>query len=95
MTDLLLAQCDPKAALLDADTRTRVLAALPGWLPDPEAKLIGRRFGFANFYQVMAFVDSVAKAKPAGAKGTYIQRVAISSTMGPGVKIEPNTVVGG
>ena len=59
MTDLLLAQCDPKAALLDADTRTRVLAALPGWLPDAEARLIGRRFGFANFYQVMAFVEGM------------------------------------
>jgi large subunit ribosomal protein L1 len=43
---------------------------------------------------IRAFADSVAKAKPAGAKGTYIQRVAISSTMGPGVKIEPNTVMG-
>ncbi len=43
---------------------------------------------------IKAFVDSVSKAKPAGAKGTYIQRVAISSTMGPGVKIEPNTVMG-
>jgi large subunit ribosomal protein L1 len=43
---------------------------------------------------IKAFVDSVSKAKPAGAKGTYIQRVAISSTMGPGVKIEPNTVLG-
>ena len=44
---------------------------------------------------IKAFADSVAKAKPTGAKGTYIQRVAISSTMGPGVKIEPNTVLGG
>ena len=44
---------------------------------------------------IKAFVDSVSKAKPAGAKGTYIQRVALSSTMGPGVKIEPNTVIGG
>jgi 4a-hydroxytetrahydrobiopterin dehydratase len=61
MNDLLLAQCDPKAALLDADTRTRVLAALPGWLPDAEAKVIGRRFGFKNFYQTMAFVDAVAE----------------------------------
>ncbi|MEN5084327.1 50S ribosomal protein L1 [Bosea sp. TWI1241] len=43
---------------------------------------------------IRAFVDAVAKAKPAGAKGTYIQRVAISSTMGPGVKVEPNTVAG-
>ncbi|MGQ3050665.1 MAG: 4a-hydroxytetrahydrobiopterin dehydratase [Roseateles sp.] len=61
MTDLLLAQCDPKAALLDADTRARMLAALPGWLPDPENKLIAKRFGFANFYQTMAFVDAVAE----------------------------------
>ncbi|MDE2363876.1 MAG: 50S ribosomal protein L1 [Hyphomicrobiales bacterium] len=37
---------------------------------------------------IKAFVDAVSKAKPAGAKGTYIQKVAISSTMGPGVKIE-------
>lgn len=41
---------------------------------------------------IHAFIDAVAKAKPAGAKGTYIQRVAISSTMGPGVKIDPATV---
>ncbi|MDF2097478.1 50S ribosomal protein L1 [Aquibaculum arenosum] len=37
---------------------------------------------------VRAFVDAIAKAKPAGAKGTYIKRVSLSSTMGPGVKIE-------
>ena len=36
--------------------------------------------------------DAVAKAKPAGAKGTYIQRVAVSSTMGPGVKVEPGSL---
>ncbi|HEY0145148.1 MAG TPA: 50S ribosomal protein L1, partial [Methylovirgula sp.] len=41
---------------------------------------------------IAAFVDAVAKAKPQGAKGTYIQRVAISSTMGPGVKVDPATV---
>ena len=41
---------------------------------------------------VKAFADAVQKAKPAGAKGTYVQRVAISSTMGPGVKIEPGTL---
>jgi len=44
---------------------------------------------------IKAFVDAVAKAKPAGAKGTYIQRVAISSTMGPGVKVDPGTVSSG
>jgi len=41
---------------------------------------------------IKAFVDAVSKAKPSGAKGTYIQRVAISSTMGPGVKVEINSV---
>src|SRR5881409_2375757 len=41
---------------------------------------------------VKALADAVAKAKPAGAKGTYIQRVAVSSTMGPGVKVEPGSL---
>ncbi|HEY8581183.1 MAG TPA: 50S ribosomal protein L1, partial [Beijerinckiaceae bacterium] len=41
---------------------------------------------------IKAFVDAVARAKPTGAKGTYIQRVAISSTMGPGVKVDVSSV---
>jgi large subunit ribosomal protein L1 len=36
---------------------------------------------------IKAFVDSVVKAKPAGAKGTYLKKISISSTMGPGVKV--------
>jgi large subunit ribosomal protein L1 len=44
---------------------------------------------------IKAFVDAVAKAKPQGAKGTYIQRIAVSSTMGPGVKVEISTVTSG
>ncbi|MBN8534649.1 MAG: 50S ribosomal protein L1 [Rhizobiales bacterium] len=44
---------------------------------------------------IRAFVDAVNKAKPTGAKGTYLQRIAISSTMGPGVKVEVASVVGG
>lgn len=35
-----------------------------------------------------AFVDAVIKAKPTGAKGTYIKKVSLSSTMGPGLKID-------
>jgi large subunit ribosomal protein L1 len=36
---------------------------------------------------IRAFVDGVIKAKPTGAKGTYLQRISLSSTMGPGVKV--------
>src|ERR1700747_766138 len=42
---------------------------------------------------IRAFADAVQKAKPQGAKGHFINRIAISSTMGPGVKIEPPTVL--
>src|SRR3569623_532245 len=49
----------------------------------PEEKLV---------QNVKALADAVAMAKPAGAKGTYIQRVAVSSTMGPGVKVEPGSL---
>lgn len=43
---------------------------------------------------IRAFADAVLRAKPAGAKGTYVKRVAISSTMGPGVKVEPQSILG-
>src|SRR6202012_1078151 len=41
---------------------------------------------------VKAFVDSVVKAKPTGAKGTYMKKISLSSTMGPGVKIALGSV---
>jgi large subunit ribosomal protein L1 len=41
---------------------------------------------------VKAFVDSVSKAKPPGAKGTYMKKISLSSTMGPGVKIALGSV---
>jgi large subunit ribosomal protein L1 len=43
---------------------------------------------------IKAFVDAVNRAKPAGAKGTYLKRAAISSTMGPGVHVEVASLVG-
>jgi large subunit ribosomal protein L1 len=43
---------------------------------------------------IKAFVDAVSRAKPTGAKGTYMKRVAISSTMGPGVHVEVASLAG-
>jgi large subunit ribosomal protein L1 len=44
---------------------------------------------------VKAFIDSVLKAKPTGAKGHYVKKISISSTMGPGVKISLTSVGAG
>jgi len=44
---------------------------------------------------IRAFADAVQKSRPQGAKGQFISRVAISSTMGPGVKIEPASLFAG
>ena len=41
---------------------------------------------------IKAFIDAVTKAKPTGAKGTYLERAAISSTMGPGVRLDISTL---
>jgi large subunit ribosomal protein L1 len=41
---------------------------------------------------IRAFADAVNRAKPTGAKGTYVKRVAVSSTMGPGVHVDPSSV---
>src|SRR6266403_5519670 len=63
-----------------------------------KAGIIHAGVGKASFNEkaiaenVRALVDSVVKAKPAGAKGTYLKKVSISSTMGPGVKIALDSV---
>ena len=41
---------------------------------------------------VRAFADAVGKAKPSGAKGNYVKKVSVTSTMGPGLKIDPSTL---
>jgi large subunit ribosomal protein L1 len=63
-----------------------------------KAGIIQAGVGKASFTEdklvenIKAFADAVQKAKPPGAKGHYINRVAISSTMGPGVKVEPSSL---
>ena len=44
---------------------------------------------------VKAFVQAVSRAKPAGAKGTYVQKISLSSTMGPGVSVDVASAVAG
>jgi len=43
---------------------------------------------------VKAFLDALNRAKPSGAKGTYVKKISLSSTMGPGFKVEPASVGG-
>src|SRR6185295_6170159 len=65
-----------------------------------KAGIIQAGIGKASFDEkalianIKAFADAVQKSRPAGAKGTFVQRVAISSTMGPGVKVDPATIAG-
>ena len=42
---------------------------------------------------IRALIDAVNKAKPSGAKGTYLKKVALTSTMGPGIRVEPGSVM--
>lgn len=44
---------------------------------------------------IRAFVDAVNRAKPTGAKGAYIKKISIKSTMGPGLKVDSSTIVSG
>ncbi len=63
-----------------------------------KAGIIHAGVGKASFEEkqiaenVRALIEAVTRAKPSGAKGTYLQRIAISSSMGPGVRIEPSSV---
>ena len=41
---------------------------------------------------IKAFTDAVQKARPTGAKGTFVERVGLSSTMGPGVKVDVSSL---
>jgi large subunit ribosomal protein L1 len=93
---------NPKVGTVTMDVTSAVKASKGGSVEFrvEKAGIIHGAVGKASFSEdklaenVKAFADAVIKAKPAGAKGTYVQRVALSSTMGPGVKVEPSTVLG-
>ncbi len=91
---------NPKVGTVTMDVTAAVKASKGGAVEFrvEKAGIIQGSVGKASFgddklaENIAAFVDAVAKAKPTGAKGTYIQRIALSSTMGPGVKVDPATV---
>jgi large subunit ribosomal protein L1 len=93
---------NPRVGTVTMDVRAAVEAAKGGAVEFrvEKAGIVHAGIGKASFDEgklvenIKAFADSVSKAKPSGAKGTYIQRVAISSTMGPGVKVDPASVLG-
>jgi large subunit ribosomal protein L1 len=94
---------NPRVGTVTPDVTAAVKASKGGAVEFrvEKAGIVQGTIGKASFDEgklvdnIRAFVDAVSKAKPAGAKGTYIQRVAISSTMGPGVKVDPATLGGG
>jgi large subunit ribosomal protein L1 len=94
---------NPKVGTVTMDITGAVKAAKGGAVEFrvEKAGIVQAGVGKASFppeklvENIRAFADAVQKAKPAGAKGTYVQRIAVTSTMGPGVKVEPGSVFGG
>ena len=87
---------NPKVGTVTMDVKTAVEAAKGGEVQFKveKAGVIHAGIGKVSFDEaklvenVRAFVDAVAKAKPAGAKGAYLKKVSLASTMGPGVSLD-------
>ena len=87
---------NPKVGTVTMDVKAAVDAAKGGEVQFKveKAGVIHGGIGKVSFTEdklaenVRAFVDAVTKAKPAGAKGTYVKKVSLSSTMGPGVSLD-------
>src|SRR6185312_12218872 len=94
---------NPKVGTVSMDVAGAVKAAKGGAVEFrvEKACIVQAGVGKASFPEdklvenIKAFADAVQKAKPPGAKGHYINRVAVSSTMGPGVKVDIPTLFGG
>ena len=91
---------NPKVGTVTMDVATAIRGAKGGSVEFrvEKAGIVQAGVGKASFSadqlvaNIKAFADAVQKAKPPGAKGHFINRVAVSSTMGPGVKVEPSTL---
>jgi large subunit ribosomal protein L1 len=66
-----------------------------------KAGIVHAGIGKASFSEeallqnIRAFADAVSRAKPSGAKGTYLRRIAVASTQGPGVRVDPASLSAG
>jgi len=91
---------NPKVGTVTVDVAGAVKASKGGAVEFrvEKAGIVHAGIGKASFApdaleaNIKAFADAVVKAKPAGAKGNYLKKIAISSTQGPGVKIDPATI---
>jgi large subunit ribosomal protein L1 len=94
---------NPRVGTVTMDVATAVQGAKGGSVEFrvEKAGIVHAGIGKASFTEnaltenIKAFVDAVVKARPAGAKGTYVKKISLSSTMGPGVKIDSASVGGG
>ena len=92
---------NPKLGTVTPNVREAVEAAKGGQVQFrvEKAGLVHAGVGKASFAEghlaanVKAFVDAINRAKPSGAKGTYLKRAHLSSTMGPGVKLDIPSLV--
>jgi large subunit ribosomal protein L1 len=92
---------NPKVGTVTPDVAGAVKAAKGGAVEFrvEKAGILHAGVGKASFSEdallqnIKAFADAVNRAKPSGAKGTYIKRVAVSSTQGPGVHVDPSSVL--
>ena len=93
---------NPKVGTVTTDVAAAIQGAKGGSVEFrvEKAGIIHAGIGKASFTEqalaenVRAFTDAVMKAKPSGAKGTFVKRVSLSSTMGPGLRIEPAALSG-
>ncbi len=94
---------NPRVGTVTMDVTTAVKGAKGGSVEFrvEKAGIVHAGVGKASFSQealvqnIKAFVDAVVKAKPTGSKGTYLKKVSVSSTMGPGLKLDTATVSSG
>ncbi len=91
---------NPKLGTVTMDVKGAVTAAKSGQVEfrAEKAGIVHAGIGKASFddaklaENIRAFVDAIQKAKPTGAKGTYLQKASLSSTMGPGIRLDVATL---